>query len=124
MPQGAGVLGTMPTLDIQLDGELLSINNMINAGIIPSNERIKEYLMRCCDSQSFKQEISKVLSCVAVYCALRKNAVLQAAKAPRNCWYYWNPEIRRGISSALAAIKVTAKEPRSFCIKVFNNITI
>jgi hypothetical protein len=38
---------------------------MLDAGITPSVERIKEYLSSCCEAKDFDGEVNKVLSCIA-----------------------------------------------------------
>lgn len=55
----------LSNLNINLNTEWGQIQNMLNAGIIPSSERIKEYLIVCCKNGDFNQEIDKVLSCIA-----------------------------------------------------------
>jgi len=54
--------GTVP---IELDREWSEIENMLNGGIIPSIDRIKEYLAFSCTSEDCKARIDKALSCVA-----------------------------------------------------------
>jgi len=50
---------------LNLDESWQQIQNMIDAGIIPSSERLKEYLEACCSNENMNQEIDKVLSCIA-----------------------------------------------------------
>ena len=52
--------------NVNLEKEWSEIQRMLNAGIIPSSQRIKEYLQSCCTKQEdITQEIDKVLSCIA-----------------------------------------------------------
>jgi len=55
----------LSVLNMDLNEEWSQIQNMLNAGIIPSSQRIKEYLIACCKNGDFNQEIDKVLSCIA-----------------------------------------------------------
>lgn len=48
-----------------LDKEWLQIEQMVNAGIIPSSQRIKECLISSCLNGDPKEAIEKALSCVA-----------------------------------------------------------
>jgi hypothetical protein len=61
--------GNIPTLrplaNINLDEAWVQIQNMLHAGIIPSSERIKEYLQACCEKKDIHQEIDKILACIA-----------------------------------------------------------
>jgi glycosyltransferase involved in cell wall biosynthesis len=50
---------------LNLDESWTQIQNMIDAGIIPSSERLKAYLEACCSNENMNQEIDKVLSCIA-----------------------------------------------------------
>jgi predicted nucleic acid-binding Zn-ribbon protein len=51
--------------NVNLATELRQIENMLNAGIIPSTERIKEYLQASCLKGSSVQDVDKVLSCIS-----------------------------------------------------------
>jgi SAM-dependent methyltransferase len=62
-------LGNMPAprplVSINLDESWGQIQNMLKAEIIPSSERIKEYLQACCGKKDMDQEMDKVLACIA-----------------------------------------------------------
>jgi len=49
----------------ELDKEWAQIENMLNAGIIPSCERLREYLLGCCQGDDLNRQIDKVLACIA-----------------------------------------------------------
>lgn len=51
--------------NVNPDTEWSQIQNMLQSGIIPSSERIKEYLGACCVKDSMDKEIDKVLACIA-----------------------------------------------------------
>jgi len=55
----------MPLASINLDESLGQIQNMLKAGIIPSSERIREYLQSCCRKKDMGQDIDKILACIA-----------------------------------------------------------
>ncbi|MBP7216101.1 MAG: class I SAM-dependent methyltransferase [Candidatus Omnitrophica bacterium] len=63
------------TMSINLEKEWQEIQNTVNAGIIPSSERIKEYLQNCCGQSDFDQEIDKVLHCLADILRLEEDRV-------------------------------------------------
>jgi len=64
--RGQSPSGTVPVMSLaELNNEWLQIENMLNAGIAPSSDRIKGYLQSCCSKQDFNQDVDKVLSCIA-----------------------------------------------------------
>ena len=50
---------------INLDEEWQSIQNMVNGGITPSVDRIREYIQVSCLKGKPHQEAGKVISCIA-----------------------------------------------------------
>jgi len=64
--------GTVPVSE----DEWQKIQNMLQAGIIPSGQRIKEYLENCCQKDNFKLEIDKVLGCIADILRLEEERIL------------------------------------------------
>lgn len=62
-------VGNIPTLrplvNINLDESWSQIQSMLKVGIIPSSERIKEYLQSCCGKENMGQEIDRILVCIA-----------------------------------------------------------
>ncbi|MFH1457641.1 MAG: hypothetical protein ABIG31_00515 [Candidatus Omnitrophota bacterium] len=74
-PIGFSTSSTLPALPAgrhsapmplsELNNEWQQIENMLNAGIIPSCERIREYLAVSCQSQDCSQRIDSVLACLA-----------------------------------------------------------
>jgi hypothetical protein len=64
--RGQSPSGAVPVIPLaELNNEWLQIENMLNAGIVPSSDRIKGYLQSCCLKQDFNQDVDKVLSCIA-----------------------------------------------------------
>jgi anti-sigma regulatory factor (Ser/Thr protein kinase)/GGDEF domain-containing protein len=59
----AGVAPVIPLKE--LNNEWRQIENMLNAGITPSSDRLKGYLQSCYQKEDFNQDIDKVLSCIA-----------------------------------------------------------
>jgi hypothetical protein len=51
--------------NFRADPEWQEIQNMVNAGIIPSGQRIKDYLQACCKKKELNGEIGVVLNCIA-----------------------------------------------------------
>ncbi len=101
-----------PLDNLNLDEEWQKIQSMVHAGIIPSNERLKEYLESCCQENDFAQEADKVLACIADILRLEEEqlkptedalrqmlVLLESAKPPQE------------IKFALTAIITMAKEP-------------
>ncbi|MCX5698317.1 MAG: AarF/UbiB family protein [Candidatus Omnitrophica bacterium] len=64
--------------NINLDSEWGQIQNMVNAGIIPSNERIKEYVLASCLRQSLGNQMDKVLGCIADIMRMEEDRVSDA----------------------------------------------
>ncbi|MCM8796639.1 MAG: hypothetical protein NC923_01960 [Candidatus Omnitrophica bacterium] len=52
-------------LNMDLENELRQIEHMLSTGIIPSSQRIKEYILASCQSQEGSQYLEKVLTCIA-----------------------------------------------------------
>jgi hypothetical protein len=50
---------------IDLNSEWRDIENLVNSGITPSTERIKEYVQASCYKGSIDKEIDKVISCIS-----------------------------------------------------------
>jgi hypothetical protein len=61
---GAGNL-RQPLSDVNLAEEWQQIQKILSAGIIPSSERIKEYVGACFLEDNMDEQIDKVLSCIA-----------------------------------------------------------
>jgi hypothetical protein len=51
--------------NVNVDKDWIEIQNMLQAGIIPSTERLKEYYATCCQNNLLVQEKEKILSCLA-----------------------------------------------------------
>jgi hypothetical protein len=58
---GIPLAGTVPAND----KEWQQIENMLLGGLTPSTERIKEYLLACCARNNFRNDFTKVLTCIA-----------------------------------------------------------
>ncbi|MDD5252784.1 MAG: SAM-dependent methyltransferase [Candidatus Omnitrophica bacterium] len=72
--------GNMPAprqlAGINLDASWDQIDNMLKAGIIPSSERIKEYLWACSENKNIGQEIGKVLDCITDMLRMQEDLAL------------------------------------------------
>jgi len=101
--------------NVSFDLEWAQIENMINAGIVPSGQRIKDYLNSCCKKQELNQGIDKALSCImdimrleekqceATDPALRELLVLLESGKPAD-----------QLEAALVNINFTSEEPQSY----------
>ncbi|MFC1674591.1 response regulator [Candidatus Omnitrophota bacterium] len=63
--QGQPALGTVPFGDSPLSGEWLQIQQMVDRGIMPSVERIKDELKARCEDDNFDKNVLAALSCIA-----------------------------------------------------------
>ncbi len=70
--------------NVNLDSEWVQIQNMVNAGIIPSNERIKEYVLASCLRQNLGNQINKVLGCIADIMRMEEDRVLDSEPGLKN----------------------------------------
>ena len=61
---------------LNLDAEWVEIQNMVNSEIIPSNDRIKEYLLASCLRQGLGSQMNKVLGCIADIMRLEEDRVV------------------------------------------------
>ncbi len=105
--------GTVPS-DRELKEEWARIENMLAAGLIPSSERIKEYLQSCCQKQDYNQEIDKVLSCIADILRLEEERVASTDSALKEVLVLL--ELDKPVEQmqlALAQITVEPKEPKT-----------
>ena len=62
--------------NLNLDKEWREMQDMLKAGIIPSSERIKEYLQSCCEKKDMNQETDKILACIADILRLQEERVV------------------------------------------------
>lgn len=105
----AGQAGRVP---VELDREWSEIENMLNGGIIPSLDRIKEYLLSSCASEDCKARIDKALSYVAEIlrteeerCAPTESALTQLLVLLES------DKPVKDFQAALVSITVSPKEP-------------
>ena len=47
------------------DKDWQAIENMLEGGMIPSSERVKDYLLARCDNGNINQEVGKILTIIA-----------------------------------------------------------
>jgi len=98
---------------LNLDNEWREIQNMLNAGIIPSSERIKEYLQSCCQREDISQEIDKVLACLVDILRLEEERVsLTEPELKEILVLLESDKPANEMQVALAKITVAPKEPR------------
>ena len=98
---------------MNLDAEWQQIQNMIQAGIIPSGERIKEYLKVSCQKEGFSQEIDKMLACLADILRLEEEEVLPTDSTFKEILTLLESDkSAQEMQFALSKIIVLSKEPR------------
>jgi putative nucleotidyltransferase with HDIG domain len=107
-PQNA-LAGTDP----KLDEEWREIQNMLNAGIIPSCERIKEYLQASCQSQDCSQRIDNMLACLADILRLEEERVCASELVLKEILVLLESDKPANeMQIALSRITVAPKEPK------------
>ena len=102
------MMGTVPLLD----AERREIERMLSAGIVPSTQRLKEYLQACCGNGAVEKEIDKLLSCIADILRLEEERCADTEGALREILALLEQDKPvQELQLALAGIKVEAKEP-------------
>jgi SAM-dependent MidA family methyltransferase/signal transduction histidine kinase/SAM-dependent methyltransferase len=119
-------IATQPVINLQANsmpvpGQLVNVDlneswgqieNMLNAGIVPSSERIKEYLQSCINNKNEEQEISKVLLCIAGILRLQEDQVVRTDAALKEMLALLESNESAGqMRLALANIKIGQKGP-------------
>ncbi|MDO8662236.1 MAG: hypothetical protein Q7K98_03325 [Candidatus Omnitrophota bacterium] len=99
--------------NLNLDSEWAEIQNMLKAGIIPSNERVKEYVASSCLKQSLGNQMGKVLGCIANILRIQEERVTETEPELENMLVL----IKSGrpaneLQSGLSQITILPKEPR------------
>ena len=85
---------------------------MIQAGIIPSSQRLREYLQACWQKQDFNQEVDKVLSCLADILRLEEEKILPTEPSLKELLILLESDnTAKDLQLALSRITISAKEP-------------
>jgi hypothetical protein len=98
---------------VNLDSEWGEIQNMVNAGIIPSNERIKEYVLASCLRQNLGNQMNKVLGCIADIMRMEEDRVVDADVELKDMLVLMEagkPETE--LQCGLSQIKISPQEPQ------------
>lgn len=99
--------------NINLDESWGQIQNMLKAEIIPSSERIKEYLQACCEKEDMSQETDKVLACIADILRLQEERVVNTDLSLKEMLTLLESDKPANeMQLVLAKITVQAKEPK------------
>jgi len=101
-----------PSVNINLDKEYSEIQNMLNSGIIPSVERIREYLNACFIREDMDNQINKVLACIADILRLEEENCCNTDPGLKDILMLLEsnkPAFE--LHSALSNIRVLSKEP-------------
>jgi len=117
-PRRIGAAGVLPSAGgqslLNLDAEWQQIENMTQAGLIPSNERIREYLQASCQSEDCSQRIDKVLSLFADILRLEEERVSSTEPALREILVLLESDKAAAeLQVALSKIEVSPKEPQT-----------
>ncbi|MDD2927251.1 MAG: metallophosphoesterase [Candidatus Omnitrophica bacterium] len=98
---------------IQLEEEWSQIENLLAAGIRPSSQRIKEYLLSCCLKKDYNRDIDKVLSCIADMLRLEEERLVATDTALKEMLIVLESDKPAdAMQSALTQITVKVKEPK------------
>jgi len=107
----AGRVSVIPLAE--LNNEWLQIENMLNAGMTPSSDRLKIYLQSCCQKQDLNQDIDKVLACIADIFRLEEEKVAGTDLSLKEMLTLLESDKPASeMQVALAQITVEAKEPK------------
>ncbi|MFA6217465.1 MAG: hypothetical protein WDL87_07435 [Candidatus Omnitrophota bacterium] len=98
--------------NVNLNEEWQQIQDMIQAGIIPASDRIKEYLEACCFKDDINPQVEKVLACIADILRLEEDQLKPTESAFRDFLALLESDKPAGdLQVALTKIAFTAKEP-------------
>jgi hypothetical protein len=112
--KGLSPQGISPVININLNEEWSQIQNMLNAGVVPSSQRIKEYVQACCQGQGSGQEIDKVLTCIADIFRLEEERVSQTDPTLKEFLVLLESDKSvNELESAISKITVAPSEPKS-----------
>jgi len=107
---GEVLFKAIPNLD--LTKEWQEIERLVNSGIIPSTQRIKEYLLGCCQNGGLEKEIDKVLSCIAEILRLEEEQLVNTEPALKEILILLESDKAKDeLQLALSKIEILSKEP-------------
>jgi len=94
------------------DQDWRAIENMLEGGIIPSAERVKDYLLARCDKGNIDEEMGRVLSCIADILRLEEeNASSSDSSLRKFLVLLESDKPLKEFKTALNSIHFAAKEP-------------
>ena len=89
-----------------------SIENMVDGGITPSCQRLKEYLQASCTTEECKSRVEQVLICIADILRLEEEKVCRTDPVLRQLLVLLESDISgEQLKLALAEIEVSPQEP-------------
>lgn len=119
-PMISPTLGAVPLKNpviaapVALGKEWQEIEDMINGGIIPSSERIKDYLSKCCKEDCLEGEIDRVLACVAQILRLEEERIVETDSSVQQLLVLLESnKSAQELKYDLIEISVSPKEPKS-----------
>lgn len=79
----SGLNFTLPKLSniegVDLNEELQQIQKMIQAGIIPSGSRVKEFVGLCYQKGELKERMDDVIACLVAICRLEEETLSETS---------------------------------------------
>jgi prophage maintenance system killer protein len=98
---------------VSLQEERREIERMLSGGIIPSSQRIKEYLFAACNSQGCQEQFAKILACIADILRLEEERCADTEGALRQMLILLESgKPAQELQLALAQVKIEAGEPK------------
>ena len=77
------VLSRATLEDFDMEKELEQIRNMVKGGIIPSGQRVKEYVAACFQKGQMKEKEDELMFCLLEICMLQEEQVVESSAALR-----------------------------------------
>jgi len=111
-PALSSITASASLLNIDPDESLLQIRNMLKAGIIPSSERIKEYLQSCCLRHEMGREMEEILSCIADILKMQEERVMTTEPSLKEMLSLLeSSKTAQQMQLSLEKIRIEAREP-------------
>ena len=112
VPLGGSEIGLSGTVPVNLDEEWSQIQNMLNAGIIPSSQRLKEFLEASCESIDCAERTEDALGIIADILRLEEERVAVTEPALRELLVLLESDKPANeLQLALSKITVLPKKP-------------
>ena len=98
---------------INADKEWQEIRNMLNAGIVPSSQRLKDFAAASCVNKDFEKDIDKILGCIADIFRMEEDRVAETDPALTDLVVLLESKNQtQELVLGLNNIQVVAREPK------------